>query len=86
MADDDNGDEGEGEGLTELTLKAPSECIASLSYNNETGEVHFTFVRGPNKVYTAPMSRQQATAWAYSDSPGEYFNENIKGKFAFGGG
>jgi hypothetical protein len=64
-----------------LEMKADSECIASLAYDNEEGMCYFTFVNGPNKQYSAPISRQQATAWAYSDSPGEYFNENIKGRF-----
>lgn len=63
-----------------LELKAASECIATLAYDNDEGLAYFTFVRG-TKEYSAPISRQQATAWAYSDSPGEYFNANIKGKF-----
>jgi hypothetical protein len=80
MADDDNGNGDGGSGTQPLQMKAPSECIASLAYNNDEGMVYFTFVRG-NKEYSAPISRQQATAWALSDSPGEYFNENIKGKY-----
>jgi KTSC domain len=65
-----------------IEMKAPSECIASLAYDADEGLVYFTFVRGV-KEYSAPMSRQQVTAWAYSDSPGVYFNENIKGKYGF---
>lgn len=86
MADDDGNGNGNGgsDDEEQLTLKAQSDCIASLSYSKSQGVAIFTFVRGPNKKYTAPISRQQATAWAYSDSPGEYFNENIKGKYQFG--
>lgn len=81
MADDDddaNGDGEESEGTTTWDIK--SEAIASLAYDNRRGVAIFTFHKG-GKTYTAPISIQQATAWAHSDSPGEYFNENIKGMY-----
>lgn len=77
--DDDNGEAPSGSNITSWNVQ--SDCIASLAYDKSEGVAIFTFVRGPGKKYTAPMSIQQATAWAFSDSPGEYFNEKIKGKF-----
>lgn len=74
-------DEDGGENLT--TWNVLSECIASLAYDRGAGVAIFTFVKGGGKQYTAPMSLQQATAWAFSPSPGEYFNEKIKGTFGF---
>jgi hypothetical protein len=64
--------------LTEWNVS--SECISSLAYDDETGEAVYTFVRGGGE-YRTPMSIQRATAWAFSSSPGEYFNANIKGVF-----
>lgn len=69
---------GEVSGIT--TWDVSSECIASLSYNRQLGVAIFSFVKG-GKEYTAPMSIQQATAWAHAPSVGEYFNEKIKGVY-----
>lgn len=89
MADDDDTDGngnggGDGGNMTLFDVRDVSECIASLKYDNAQGMAIFTFVKGPAKTYRAPISRQQAVAWAHSDSLGEYFNENIKGKFDVG--
>ena len=78
MADDDD----DSSGLTSWSVK--SECIATLSYDKERGEAVYTFHRGP-KEYRTPMSIQQATAWAHSESPGDYFNSNIKGVYGASG-
>lgn len=82
--DDDNGN-GDGESSGNLTTwDVQSECIATLAYDRAQGVAIFTFHKG-GKTYTAPMSLQQATAWAHSPSPGEYFNSNIKGMYGYGG-
>lgn len=60
------------------TWDIQSDCIASLAYDKTKGVAIFTFHKGGGKEYTAPISIQQATAWAHSSSPGEYFNEKIK--------
>ena len=57
-----------------------SSAIASLAYDSDAGEAVFTFHRG-RQEYRMPISRQQTAAWANSASPGEYFNENLKGVY-----
>jgi hypothetical protein len=81
MADDGSNGNGNGGDGNITTWDIASSAISSLSYDNSAGEAIFTFTRGPNKQYRVPISLQQATAWAHSDSPGEYFNENIKGVY-----
>lgn len=83
MADDDDDQtNGNGDDSDESTVtwNVSSECIATLAYDKERGEAVYTFHKGGTE-YRTPMSLQQATAWAHSDSVGAYFNEKIKGVY-----
>ena len=80
MSNGDDEEDGESEGDL-LTWDISSESIATLAYDRSRGEAVYTFNKGDGREYRTPMSIQQATAWAHSVSPGEYFNENIKGVY-----
>lgn len=77
---DDNGN-GNGNGVAPSVEEFPvnSTCIASLSYDSEAGVAFYTFVNGGGQ-YQTPMSRGEVEQWANAESPGSYFNANVKGR------
>lgn len=58
-----------------------SSMIAAISYNTETFELIVHWVRGGEQTYyNVPQSVHDA--FIASDSVGQFYNQNIKGKYS----
>jgi hypothetical protein len=61
------------------SIPVASTAIASLQYNTDTGEVAISFARGGSYVFAMPEIEVHRMADA--QSPGGYWNANVKGKY-----
>jgi hypothetical protein len=61
------------------SIAVNSTAISRLAYDSETGEVQIVFARGGS--YTFEMPEVEVRRMAASDSPGSYWNSNVKGKY-----
>jgi hypothetical protein len=70
---------GTGEEVTHQTYPIASSAIAYLAYDDEAGEAYVSFQKGGS--YTITMPQIEVERWAAADSPGGYWNANVKGKY-----
>jgi hypothetical protein len=56
-----------------------SSAIARLDYDDEEGIAYVTFTDG--RSYQIPMPQIEVERWANAESPGGYFNANVRGKY-----
>jgi hypothetical protein len=61
------------------SIEVKGSAIAYLAYDSETGEVAISFNRGGS--YQFEMPEIEVHRMASADSPGAYWNANVKGKY-----
>lgn len=61
------------------SMPVASTAIAYMAYDDDAGELQFSFHRGGQYIIKIP--KIEAERWAASASPGGYFNIYIKGKY-----
>lgn len=56
-----------------------SSAISRIDYDDETGTCYFTMKDG--KGYSINIPEIEVARWVNAESPGGYFNLNIRGKY-----
>lgn len=65
--------------MAKESIPVISSAIAYMAYDSDTQELSFAFHRGG--TYNMTIPEIEVYRWANADSPGAYFNLNIKGKY-----
>lgn len=63
------------------SLNIASSAIAYAAYDEETQELQITFHRGGGSYMLQGVPQIEADRLANADSPGAYWNANMKGRY-----
>ena len=66
--------------MTLVNYPVASTAIARLDYDDEENICYLTFMDGSSYELNG-ISEIEVARWAASDSPGRYFNANIRGAY-----
>ena len=66
--------------MASVSLSVSSSAIARLEYDDETEELIVTFQKGGSYTLSG-VPEIEAHRFAESDSPGGYWNSNMRGKY-----
>jgi hypothetical protein len=67
--------------MTIQTYPVASSAIARIEYDDEEEVAYVTFQRGGGLYVLEGIQQIEVERWAYSPSPGQYFNSFIKGRY-----
>lgn len=66
------------------SLEVKSTAISRMEYDSDTQELVVTFARGGStggSYVISGIPEIEVQRWIASESPGRYFNANVKGKY-----